>query len=636
MSNEKNDNLRAKLFTRRALFLAGGQLALLGVLAGRMYQLQVVDGDKYQTLAEDNRINLRLLAPARGRILDRFGKELATGRQNFRVVLIREQSDDVDATLAGLNAIVPIPEHQLRRVRREMGRVRAFMPVTVLENLTWEEFAKVNVHSPELPGIQPDVGETRYYPFGPELAHVIGYVASVSEKDVAEASDPVLQLPGFKIGKNGVERMFDQDLRGKAGASQVEVNAYGRMIRELSRDEGQAGADVVLAMDLDLQRFAHQRLGEESGAAIVMDVHTGEVLAMASTPGFDPTPFNVGLSKTEWNALRSNPRNPLINKPIAGQYPPGSTYKMVVGLAALEAGVIQPGYTVFCPGSMQLGTHTFYCWKKGGHGTVDLQAALEQSCDCFFYDVARKLGIDRLAEFSRKFGLGEKLGIELPGEKAGLMPTTAWKQKALKKPWLQGETVIAGIGQGYVLATPLQLATMTARLVNGGRAVVPRLAKAPPGSAEAAPAIDVDRRWLDLVGKGMFRVMNTPSGTAFKSRITEPGMQIGGKTGTSQVVRISRAERLSGVRRREEDKPWHERHHALFVGYGPVDNPRYACAVIIEHGGGGGSAAAPVASDILREAMRLDPLSRTALAPGSTGPKADAGDPAPGPARTRG
>jgi penicillin-binding protein 2 len=617
MNAEKNDNLRSKTFTRRALLLAGGQLGLLAVLAGRMYQLQVVDGQRFQMLAEDNRINLRLLAPARGRILDRFGNELATGRQNFRVVLIPEQSDDVDATLTGLNAIVPIPEHQLRRIRREMGRVRAFMPVTVLENLSWSEFAAVNVHSPELPGIQPDVGETRYYPFGPELAHVIGYVASVSDKDLTESADPVLQLPGFKIGKNGVERSFDSALRGKAGASQVEVNAYGRMIRELARDEGQPGEDVVLALDLALQRFAHERLGEESGAVVVMDVHTGELIVCVSTPGFDPTPFNVGLSKTEWNALQSHPRSPLINKPISGQYPPGSTFKMVVGVTALEAGIIPPSHTVFCPGSFQLGTHTFYCWKKGGHGTVDFQTALEQSCDCFFYDVARRVGVDRLAEGVRKFGLGEKLGIELPGERPGLIPTTTWKEKALKKPWLQGETVIAGIGQGYVLTTPLQLATMTARLVNGGRAVVPRLAKAPPGAAEAAPAMDIDKRWLDLAVKGMIRVTNSQAGTAFRSRVTEPGMQIGGKTGTSQVLRISRAERLSGVRRREQDKPWHERHHALFVGFGPVDNPRYACAVIVEHGGGGSSAAAPVAADILREAMRLDPVSRTALAPSS-------------------
>ncbi|MDD3445150.1 MAG: penicillin-binding protein 2, partial [Zavarzinia sp.] len=429
MNNEKNDNLRAKTFTRRALLLAGGQLCLLGVLGGRMYQLQVLQGEKYQTLAEDNRINLRLIAPTRGRILDRFGNELATGRQNFRVVLIREQSDDVDATLTGLNAIVPISEHQLRRIRREMARARAFMPVTVLENLSWQEFAAINVHSPELPGIQPDVGETRYYPYGVELAHVIGYVASVSEQDLAGSSDPVLQLPGFRIGKNGVERTFDTELRGKAGASQVEVNAYGRMIRELSRDEGEAGADVVLGVDLDLQRYAYQRLGEESGAAVVMDVHTGEVLALASSPGFDPTPFNLGLSKTEWKALSTNERNPLTNKPISGQYPPGSTFKMVVGLAALDAGVIQPGYTVFCPGSMKLGTHTFYCWRKGGHGWVDVQAALEQSCDCFFYDVARKLGIERLATFARKFGLGEKLGLELPGEKSGLMPDKDWKER---------------------------------------------------------------------------------------------------------------------------------------------------------------------------------------------------------------
>ncbi len=608
----ESENIRVKQLTRRALFLAGGQLLLIAGLAGRMYQLQVLDGERFQTLAEDNRINIRLIPPPRGRILDRFGRELATSRQNFRVVLIPEQADDVEATLARINAIVPIPEHQLRRVRREIARARAFVPVTVLENLTWDEFSAIGVRGPDLPGVQPDVGETRFYPFGDRLAHVIGYVSSVSEKDLTEDADPVLQIPGFRIGKNGIEKTLDRGLRGKAGTSQIEVNALGRMIRELSRDEGISGKDAELSLDIDLQRFTFDRLGEESAAAVVMDIRNGEVLTLASTPAFDPTPFNVGLSKTEWASLSTNPRAPLINKPIAGQYPPGSTFKMVVGLAGLQSGAIQPNHSVFCPGFYQLGNHTFYCWKKGGHGTVDYQTALEQSCDCFFYDVSRRTGIDRMAEYIRSFGIGEVLGIELPNEKPGLMPDSDWKRRALKQPWHPGETVICGIGQGYVLATPLQLCTMTARLVNGGKMVVPRLRRQNDAELADLPRVPIDQRWIDMAVKGMIRVTNSASGTARRSAIKEPGMQIGGKTGTSQVVRISRADRLSGIKRREEDKPWHERHHALFVGYGPIDNPRYACAVIIEHGGGGSSAAAPVASDILREAMRLDPAARTA------------------------
>lgn len=608
----ESENIRIKQLTRRALFLAGGQLLLIAGLAGRMYQLQVLDGERFQTLAEDNRINIRLIPPPRGRILDRFGRELATSRQNFRVVLIPEQAEDVEATLARINAIVPIPDHQLRRVRREIARARAFVPVTVLENLTWDEFSAISVRGPDLPGVQPDVGETRFYPFGDRLAHVIGYVSAVTEKELTDDADPVLQIPGFKIGKNGIEKTLDRGLRGKAGTSQIEVNAVGRMIRELSRDDGITGKDADLALDIDLQRFAFDRLGEESAAAVVMDVNNGEVLTIASTPAFDPTPFNVGLSKTEWATLSGNPRAPLINKPIAGQYPPGSTFKMVVGLAGLQSGAIPVNHSVFCPGFYRLGNHTFYCWKKGGHGTVDFQTALEQSCDCFFYDVARRTGIDRMAEHIRHFGIGEVLGIELPHEKPGLMPDADWKRRALKQPWHPGETVICGIGQGYVLATPLQLCTMTARLVNGGKAVVPRLHRLAPEEQVDLPRVPIDQRWIDLAVKGMIRVTNSASGTAHRSAIKEPGMQIGGKTGTSQVVRISRADRLSGVKRREEDKPWHERHHALFVGFGPIDKPRYACAVVIEHGGGGSSAAAPVASDILREAMRLDPVSRTA------------------------
>jgi penicillin-binding protein 2 len=610
-----DDSGRYKTLTRRTAMLAGGKLAIVAVLVGRMYYLQVVQSDQYQMLADENRIDLRLLPPLRGRILDRFGQELASNRQNFRAVLVPEQTDDVAATLDALAEVVPFDEHQRKKVMREIARRRPFVPVTVLENLSWEQFAAINVHGPELSGIQPEVGETRFYPYGEQLAHVIGYVAAVSEAEVGD--DPLLQLPGFRIGKNGIERAFDERLRGTAGSSRVEVNAYGRMIRELQRREGVPGDEVVMTLDMDLQRFAYDAMGQESGAAIVMDVHTGEVLALASTPGFDPNLFNTGLSHADWNALRQNERNPLINKPIAGLYPPGSTFKMMTALAALESRIVTPQNAVFCPGVMTLGNHQFHCWKKEGHGTVDMATALERSCDVYFYEVARRIGIDRIAEMCHRFGLGRPTGIELPNERGGVVPSTQWKIATYGKSWQQGETLVAGIGQGYVTATPLQLAQMTARIANGGIAVSPRLVRSAGATVfgtNEPPSLGISPANLAVVIEGMNRVTNSPSGTAFKKRIVEPGWEMAGKTGTAQVRRITMAERAAGIRK-QEDRPWIERHHALFVGFAPVAAPRYAAVVVVEHGGSGSGAAAPIARDLLREAQRLDPLGRQPLGP---------------------
>ncbi len=615
-----NETGRYKTLTRRTAMLAGGQLTIVAVLVGRMYYLQVVESSQYQMMADENRIDMRLLPPLRGRILDRFGQELASNRQNFRAILIPEQTDEVEQTLDALARVVPFDDHQKRKVLREIARRRPFVPVTVVENLTWEQFAAVNVHGPELSGIQPEVGETRYYPYADQLAHVIGYVAAVAENEVDD--DPLLQLPGFRIGKNGIERAFDKRLRGTAGSSRVEVNAYGRMIRELQRREGESGDEVIMTLDMGLQRFAYDAMGQESGAAVVMDVHTGEVLALASTPGFDPNLFNTGLSHAEWNALRSNERNPLINKPIAGLYPPGSTFKMMTALAGLESRIVTADHPVFCSGVTSLGNHEFHCWKKEGHGTVDMLGALEGSCDLYFYDVARRVGIDRIAEMCGRFGLGRPTGIELPNERAGIIPSTQWKLQTMGKSWQQGETLVAGIGQGYITTTPLQLAQMVSRIANGGHAVSPRLVRS-AGTTEfstgATPSLGISPANLATVIEGMNRVTNSPTGTAFKKRISEPGWEMAGKTGTAQVRRITMAERAAGVRK-QEDKPWIERHHALFVGFAPVSAPRYAVAVIVEHGGSGSGAAAPVARDLLREAQRLDPLSRQAVSPsGGTG-----------------
>ncbi len=597
------DNDRHKQFNRRTLFLAGGKAVLLSALGGRMYYLQVIESDRYKTLAEENRINLHLLAPPRGRIIDRFGIPLADNQQNFRVLLISEDAPDVAATLDILGQIISISDRERRRILRDVKRKRSFVPVTVRENLNWEQVAKIEFNAPDLPGVLIDVGRSRDYPFAQEMAHVLGYVAAVSPKDIT--GDPLLEIPGFRVGKAGLEKIHEARLRGRSGSSQVEVNAFGRVIRELSRQEGQPGVEVGLTIDIGLQRMVSERLGEESAASVVLDVHSGDVLAMASTPSFDPNLFNTGLSAKDWHALVSNPKAPLTNKTIAGRYSPGSTFKMVVLLAALEKGVVGPDNKIFCPGFLELGNAKFHCWRKHGHGAVDAKRAIVESCDVYFYEVAKRTGIKRIAEMARRFGMGEKLGVDLPGEQAGLIPTPKWKRGALDAPWQLGETVIAGIGQGYVLTTPLQLAVMTARLANGGMAVKPRLTRALPGAAEAPKieSLGLTPQYLALVREAMGDVANMPQGTAFRSRITEPGMEMAGKTGTVQVRRISRSERDKGVLK-NKDLPWKERDHSLFVGFAPVHAPRYAVAVVVEHGGGGSKVAAPIGADILREAQK--------------------------------
>lgn len=608
----RRDGDRAKLFSRRLVMLGGAKAALVGTLVGRMYYLQVVEADRYRTLAEENRINLRLLPPPRGRIVDRFGVPMAVNQQNFRVLLVSEQARDIEATLRTLSEIVPLTPRDWNRILREVKRKRSFVPVTVRENLTWDEMAQIQVNAPDLPGIVIDEGLARHYPYGESAAHVLGYVASVTEDDLT--GDPLLELPGFKIGKAGIERAFDHALRGAAGASQVEVNALGRVIRELSREEGEPGAEVELTLDVRLQKYASDALGGQSGTVVVMDVMTGEILALASQPGYDPNAFNRGLTTAEWQDLVSNPKAPLTNKPIAGQYAPGSTFKMVVALAALEAGVIKPEQTVWCPGFMTLGNSRFHCWKRGGHGHVDMVDSLKHSCDVYFYEIAKRVGIDRIAKMARRFGLGDPVGIELPGERSGLLPTRAWKQATMGEPWHKGETLVAGIGQGYVLTTPLQLALMTARIANGGMAVTPVLTKKKlqDGTLVArehtvVPNLGIPRSALQVVQKGMWEVVNGTYGTAWRSRLPkELEVEMAGKTGTAQVRRITRAEREAGVIK-NEDLPWERRDHALFVCYAPYDNPRYAISVVVEHGGGGSSVAAPIAREVMHKTLELDP-----------------------------
>jgi penicillin-binding protein 2 len=608
------DTERDTLLTRRAALLAAGQGVLGVALVARLYQLQILESDRYAVLAEENRINLRLLAPVRGRILDRFGVSLADHQRNYRVVIVPEQAGDLDATLWALSVVIELDDGDRRRVLREARRRLGFVPVVVRANLSWQEVARIEVAVPELPGVSIEEGLVRNYPHGAILAHVLGYVAAVSEKELT--GDPLLQLPDFRIGKSGVEKSQDLRLRGLAGASEVEVNAFGRVVRELSRRPGRAGDDVVLGLDIAMQQFVARRVEREpSIACVLLDAANGDVLAMLSSPSFDPMQFSTGLTRAAWQELSTDPRHPLTDKASAGLYPPGSTFKPVVALAALEAGVMTPETPVYCPGHFDLGTARFHCWKKGGHGSMRMREAIKQSCDVFFYEAARRLGIDRLAVMARRFGFGQKLGIELPGERGGLIPGPEWKRRTSGGSWTTGETLIAGIGQGAVLATPLQLAGMTARLVTG-RAVVPRLVRdgpMPPDGDETVPSfplLGVDPGHLALVLDAMNAVVNEPRGTAYAARIADPAYAMGGKSGTSQVRRITQQERERGIRKASQI-PWKERDHALFVAYAPVRTPRYVCAVVVEHGGadaGGGSAvAAPICRDVLLEAQRRDP-----------------------------
>lgn len=594
---------RVRSFTRRALFVGGAQVALFGALVGRLYHLQVQRSAEYSLLAEDNRIDQRLLIPPRGRILDRNGVALASNVPTYRVRVVREQAGDLRETLQRLSRLISLTPEQIEVVLAEARARRAFVPMTVREDLSWDEVSRIAVHSPELPGVVLDSGLLRQYPYGEVLSHVLGYVGAVSQAEQQRDPDPLLQLPDFRIGKSGIERSYDKVLRGRAGLSRVEVNAIGREIRELDRTEGEPGEDVQLSLDLELQRFCFARLTSELAAsAVVIDVRTGGILALASVPSYDPASFTGGLSRRLWTELRDNPRHPLVNKCIRGQYPPGSTFKMMTALAGLESGAITETTRIFCPGSVSLGTARFYCWKEHGHGSINLVNALEQSCDCYFYEVARRVGVDAIADMANRFGLGHRLDLDLPGEQPGLIPTRAWKKATFRQSWQKGETLVCGIGQGYVSVTPLQLAVMTARLANGGLAVRPRVVL--PKDAPPPSPLGVSKASLDLVLRGMREVVHGGRGTARQAALNLPGIEMGGKTGTAQVRRISKADRASG-RHKREDIPWEERDHALFVCFAPYASPRFAVSVIVEHGLHGASAAAPIARDIMKKTLEL-------------------------------
>ncbi|WP_300584699.1 penicillin-binding protein 2 [Marivita sp.] len=592
--------------SRRGLFLGGVQLAFAGALGLRMQHLQVDQADEFRLLAEENRINIRLIPPTRGQIFDRNGVIIAGNEPSYRITMVKEDAGNVDEVIARLSALVELDEDELNRALTEMQRSAPFLPVTVAERVTWDDISRVAVNAPALPGVTPEVGLSRIYPRRGDFAHVVGYVGPVSERDLAryETPDPVLRIPRFQIGKVGIEARHEEVLRGRAGAKRVEVNAVGRVMRELDRREGIPGADMQLTVDTKLQSYIQARLGEESASVVVMDVNNGDLLGIASSPSYDPNKFVRGISVADFGELRDNDHRPLASKTVQDAYPPGSTFKMVTVLAALDAGVVAPDETVWCPGHMEVGGRRFHCWKRAGHGHMNLEQSLRESCDVYYYDLALKVGIERIAETARRLGLGQAFGIGMSAVTEGLVPNMDWKQRERGSSWVIGDTVNSSIGQGFVLSSPLQLAVMTARLATG-KEVTPRLVRrigdtetAETGGAE----LGFNENHLRQIRRAMYAVTNNRRGTAYGSRIIDETVRMAGKTGTSQVRNITAAERARGVTR-NEDLPWNRRDHALFVNYAPYEAPKIAVSVVVEHGGGGSAAAAPIARDVTLQAL---------------------------------
>lgn len=591
---------------RRTAILGVGGIGLFGILGVRLYNLQVTQAEDYIALSEDNRFNYNIVLPSRGQILDRHGEALAVNQSKYRVILIPERTPDIDETLSLVGKTIDLTEKTKSRIKSDIKANPKFIPITLKDNVEWDAFAALNMRMHELPGVIPEVAEGRAYLNDGIFVHTLGYIGRASERDISKDDDPLLRQPTFRIGKTGVEAAADKKLRGQAGRLKVEVNAVGRIVREWpnAEDEPTAGEDVYLTLDAHLQKFAAEKFEDDSGGIAVIDCVTGELRTLLSMPSFDGNLFVNGLTQAEMDQMNNDPRRPQFNKVIGGGYPPASTFKMAVMLAALESKLINPNQQVFCMGKIRLGNRLFHCWKRRGHGPMNMRDALKHSCDTYFYDIAQKVGISKIAEVGKRLGLGQTYDIGISGEQKGIVPEENWKRDKLGAGWRMGDTLNASIGQGFVLATPLQLSVMTARLANASQAITPSLF-----IGETIPNfenLDFDPSHLAFIRDAMFSVCEEPGGTAYRAdSLGLGGIKMAGKTGTGQVRGISLSERASGVRR-NENVPWELRDHSIFVGFAPYDNPRFAVGTIVEHGGSGAGRAANITRAVLSETLKRD------------------------------
>lgn len=580
------------LFSRRMLLVGGAQAAIGGLLVSRLGWLAIAENDRYRTLSENNRVQLILVPPRRGWIVDRVGKPIAINRSDFRIDIIPEQLEQPEPTLRTLAEVLELSSDDVDRILRELKASKGFKPVQVAENVSYEKYAAVTVRLPELAGVQAMRGFSRFYPDGPAVGHLVGYVGAASEEEYEKEQNPLLITPGFKIGKEGLEETLEQRLRGQPGGQRVELTARGKLVRELSPKPDRSGNPVQLAIDADLQEFAARRLGEESGSCVILDCLTGDILAMVSMPAYDPNSFSDGIGRIEWSSLSEDPRKPLLNKVLNSLYPPGSTIKPM-GALALQANGVDPSERIHCPGGYALGNRFFRC--LGRHGSVDMRRAIAKSCNTYFYAMGHRVGYDNIAPTAKRLGLGAKFNLPVVSQSYGTVPNSDWKLRKynetkglVERPdWTASDTLNASIGQGFLIVNPLQLATMSARIASG-RDLQPRLIGV---SREPAPLLGLAQEHLETVRGAMWEVVNG-DGTAGASKLPLDGIAMSGKTGTAQVRRIA-----GGQRGQSGD--WKYRDHGLFVFFAPSDKPRYAGAVVIEHGLGGAKAAAPVARDVL-------------------------------------
>ena len=594
---EKNHLMQIRLIA-----LAGMFFFIIFVLILRLFYLQILQGDKFLLLAEKNRLSTRLTLPERGRIYDRRGVILAENKKTFQAVLIKEQSPDYEKVLESFAQLVPLSEEEKERILKEVARKRAFMPVRIKDNLTPKEVVLLQLNAPDLPGIQIEEGLIRSYPQKEAQTHTVGYVSLFSDSDATDKEDPLLNLPGYRIGQTGIEKNQERFLRGKPGSQKTEVNAAGRSVRLLEKVKSTPGEDLTLTIDNRLQKYALDLFQDNAGAAVLMDIKTGDIRALVSAPSFDANLFLAPISSKDWNQLSNNKKTPMQNKAIYGVYSPGSIFKLVVALAGLENKVISAHTTINCGGHIQLGEQKFHCWKREGHGKLTLVEALEHSCDVYFYEVAQKIGAEKILETAQKLGFGQITGLDMDNEKSGLLPSFEWKKQKRKEAWRMGDTLNLSIGQGFLTATPLQIVRAVAAIANGGYLVRPHiLEKTSPLSSEPL----FNEHNLSVVRQGMFDVVNKEGATAYASRFNVNGMKMAGKTATTQVMRISAEERKKGLKD-QKLIPWEHRDHALFSGFAPAESPRYAVVVVVEHGIGGARAAAPIASRLLKKTLELD------------------------------
>jgi len=626
---------KLQTINRRIFIIGAAKIIIFTGIIARLFSLQITENKKYLTLSDKNRLREWRLSPIRGDFLDYFGNVIAGNVKVYQLHIIPEQVEDFKYLMLRLKEILNLSNNEFNKIVKKKINQKSWETLIVSDNLTWEQFTKINYFLHDLTGVKPVLSVSRDYIFKENYAHVLGYVSEASAKDIL--NNEVIKnshVPGLKVGKTGLEKSFENDLIGTNGIERYEVNAYGKRINQIAHKEGVKGKTIKLTIDTEVQKLCNELLGDRAGSISVMDIYTGEIIAMHSSPTFDPSLFLFGISQDDWQLIKNNPLKPLLNKTLSGLYSPGSTIKPIVALSALENNVITPNFKVNCNGKIEMYGQTYHCWKKKGHGVVNLKSAMKQSCDTYFYEIARKLGVDRLRETAVKFGLGEKvLNETFSNEKKGLVPNTKWKKDNLGKGWVLGETLITGIGQGYIQTTPLQLCLMTAQLANGGYKIYPKITSKEDDETleevkyqikknsmllneEKDGLIEAGEQLLNFIKKKrheplyrnsenvklilqtMFAATNEVRGTSYSSRIENPKYQFAGKTGTSQVKRITAKDRELDLKTSEI--PYNERDHALYVAFGPYKNPRYALSIVIEHGGSGSSTAAPIAKKLFK------------------------------------